>query len=314
MKIAVTGCAGFIGSAYSKYILDNYPEDRVIGIDCLTYAASHSALKILSERKNFTFYYNNICDADSIEKIFSKERPDVVVNFAAESHVDRSLECSRPFIETNVLGTQVLLDASRRHGVNRFHQVSTDEVYGDIPLSSDHRFTEGSPLNPSSPYSASKAAADLLALSYMKTHALPVSISRSTNNYGINQHSEKLIPMAIGKILEGISVPLYGDGRNMRDWLYVEDHCTAIDLIIRAGKCEIYNVGAGNHISNYDLVKKIMSILDNPDGDIIFVEDRKGHDRKYAVSCDKLHALGWKPQAEFDRELAKVVEWYMNAK
>ncbi len=310
MKILITGCAGFIGSNFALYTLDKYPEDSVVGVDCLTYAASTEALRELSEYKNFTFYKENICDAAAMERIFAAEKPDVVVNFAAESHVDNSICDARPFIETNVLGTQVLLDTSLRHSVSRFHQISTDEVYGDLPIDSIERFTEDSSLNPSSPYSASKAAADLLALSYAKTYGLKLSISRSTNNYGIYQHSEKLIPMTVGRIMSHTPIPVYGDGSNIRDWLYVVDHCRAVDLIIRKGKCEIYNVVADNQWSNVDLVNKIIELSGNPKAKIEFVTDRKGHDRKYALGCEKLRKLGWKVEAEFESALKDTVDWY----
>ena len=314
MKILVTGCAGFIGSAFCRHIFDKHPEDKVIGVDCMTYASSNEALSELMRYDNFRFFKDNICDKAAMDRIFFEARPDTVVNFAAESHVDRSIESAGVFVETNVLGTQVLLDCSLRYNVQRFHQVSTDEVYGDLPYDSESRFTEQSPLNPSSPYSASKAAADLLALSYMKTHGLSVSISRSSNNYGIYQHSEKLIPMAVERIMSGKSVEIYGDGRNMRDWLYTEDHCRAIDMIIREGQCDIYNVGAGNEWSNVDLVSKIMSLSGIPNGELAFVTDRKGHDRRYALDCSKIHNLGWRVTADFDRELKATIEWYKENK
>ena len=310
MKLLVTGFAGFIGANFTQYILEKYPCDSIVGVDCLTYAASDIALRQLIGRKNLTFYKYNICDREAMDRIFDAERPEVVVNFAAESHVDRSIENSAAFIETNVHGTGILLDMSKKYGVKRFHQVSTDEVYGDMALDSDGCFTEESPLNPSSPYSASKAAADLMALSYMKTHGLPVSISRSSNNYGKYQHKEKLIPMAIDRILSDNPVTLYGDGKNMRDWLYVIDNCRAIDLIIRAGECGVYNVSADNQLSNIELVKKIMLRLGKPDAEIAFVEDRKGHDRKYSVSSEKIKSLGWMPKAEFETELKNTARWY----
>ena len=310
MKLLVTGFAGFIGANFTQYILEKYPCDSIVGVDCLTYAASDIALRQLIGRKNLTFYKYNICDREAMDRIFDAERPEVVVNFAAESHVDRSIENSAAFIETNVHGTGILLDMSKKYGVKRFHQVSTDEVYGDMALDSDGCFTEESPLNPSSPYSASKAAADLMALSYMKTHGLPVSISRSSNNYGKYQHKEKLIPMAIDRILSDNPVTLYGDGKNMRDWLYVIDNCRAIDLIIRAGECGVYNVSADNQLSNIELVKKIMLRLGKPDAEIAFIEDRKGHDRKYSVSSEKIKSLGWMPKAEFETELKNTARWY----
>lgn len=310
MKILITGCAGFIGANFTEYILQNYPIDTVVGVDCLTYAANIDALEGLKKYSNFTFYKADICDSGSMDSIFSSELPEVVINFAAESHVDNSITDAKSFILTNVFGTQVLLDVSVRYGVKRFHQISTDEVYGDVPIDAVKSFSEDSPLNPSSPYSASKAAADLLALSYMRTHSLPVSISRSSNNYGKYQHREKLIPKTIERIVLDEPVPLYGDGRNIRDWLYVIDHCRAVDLIIRVGKCGIYNVGADNEWSNIDLVRKIAEILDKPDAKIKFIEDRKGHDRRYAVSSDKIKKLGWTVKTNFLDTLTKTVCWY----
>ena len=310
MKLLITGCAGFIGANFSEYILNTYKQEKLVGVDCLTYAANLFALEKLEKQDNFTFYKANICDEEAMEQIFASEQPDIVVNFAAESHVDRSIDNSFDFVKTNVFGTAVLLDMSKKYGVKRFHQVSTDEVYGEVGLASNFAFSEDSVLNPSSPYSASKAAADLLAMSYMKTHKLSVSISRSSNNYGKYQHSEKLIPMSIEKLLNNTPVALYGDGKNMRDWLFVVDNCKAIDLIIRAGECGIYNVSADNQIANIDLVKKIMTILGKPGGEIAFIEDRKGHDRKYSVNADKLKTLGWNPEAEFEIELKNTVDWY----
>ena len=310
MKILVTGCAGFIGSSFALYLLKNYPSDLIVGVDCLTYAANEEALDKLLSYDRFRFYKENICDRAIIDGIFAAEKPDIVVNFAAETHVDNSILDSYSFVETNVVGTQVLLDASVHYGVSRFHQISTDEVYGDLPVDSTDRFYEDSPLNPSSPYSASKAAADLLALSYARTHGLSVSISRSTNNYGIYQHSEKLIPTVIRSLVKHQPVPVYGSGENVRDWLYVADHCRAIDIILRKGTAEIYNVGADNYYSNVDLIKKIMTLSGYPDGEIKFVADRKGHDRRYAVNFDKLRALGWQPQADFAMELKNTIEWY----
>jgi len=314
MKVLVTGFVGFIGANFTEYLLAKYPNDRIIGVDCLTYASSSEALSLFEDHQNVTFYKNNICDKEAMEQIFATERPDVVVNFAAESHVDRSIEDSSAFLMTNVMGTGVLLDMSLKYGVKRFHQISTDEVYGGVDLNSDIRFDEGAPLNPSSAYSASKAAADLLAMSYMKTHGLSISISRSSNNYGKYQHEEKLIPMAINNILDNKPVALYGDGENMRDWLYVLDNCRAIDMIIRTGECGIYNVGTDNRIANIDLINKIMVYLGKPDGEIAFVEDRKGHDRMYSINSDKIKRLGWNVEAEFERELKFTVEWYKSNK
>lgn len=310
MKLLVTGCAGFIGANFTKFVLENYPGDFIVGVDCLTYAANPDVLDELKSQDRFLFYKADICDAASMERIFDVERPQVVVNFAAESHVDNSISTPEVFVRTNVLGTQILLEMSRRYGLNRFHQVSTDEVYGDIPLDLDFAFDEYAPLKPSSPYSASKAAADLLALSYMRTYGTPVSISRSTNNYGRYQHGEKFIPTVINSAIRGIPIPIFGDGSNMRDWLYVEDNCRAIDLIIRAGDCEIYNIGAENLISNSHLADKIIAHLDIPNVKKVFLEDRKGHDRKYAVGCDKIHALGWRPGTDFISALNNTIEWY----
>lgn len=314
MKILVTGCAGFIGINFTNYLLLTYPEDKVVGVDALTYAANTDALRQLCVKGKFTFYHANICDVGKIEEIFNKEKPDIVVNLAAESHVDRSIVNAAPFVETNIMGTQVLLDACVRHSVKRFHQASTDEVYGDLPLDSSESFTEESYLKPSSPYSASKASADLLALSYHKTHSLSVSISRSSNNYGKYQHSEKLIPKAIENAIQNKPISIYGSGENVRDWLYVEDNCRAIDLIMREGRAgEIYNVGGGNLYSNISLVKEILSLLHKPLALIDFVPDRKGHDRKYALSSIKLEReLSWKPCMPFSLGLSKTVEWYKN--
>jgi dTDP-glucose 4,6-dehydratase len=254
----------------------------------------------------------NICNQREMDGVFQREKPNVVINFAAESHVDRSIESSRIFIETNVLGTQTLLDLCLRHGVRRFHQISTDEVYGDLPLGSEEAFAENSPLKPSSPYSASKAAADLLVLSYHRTHGLSVSISRSANNYGKYQHTEKLIPKAISYALENKSFPIYGDGQNIRDWVHVSDHCRAIDMIVRgAPSGGVYNVGSGILLSNLALVKEILRQLGKGEELIEFVLDRKGHDRKYALNCDKIETeLGWKPQVDFADGLKETIAWY----
>ena len=310
MKLLVTGCAGFVGSNFCYFILEKYPDDTLIGVDCLTYAADLDALAGLQRNDRFIFYKEDICNSEGIDGIFQNERPDVVINFAAESHVDNSIIDATRFVKTNVVGTQALLDASLRYNVKRFHQVSTDEVYGDLPLDSEKKFSENSSLNPSSPYSASKASADLLALSYMRTHGMSVSISRCTNNYGIYQHSEKLIPMTINRLLAAEPVPVYGDGLNMRDWIWVGDHCSAVDLIIRAGESGIYNISADNEWSNIDLVSKIISILGAPNDKISFVDDRKGHDRRYPIDSTKIRSLGWKPEAGFEMALKDVIKWY----
>lgn len=312
MRILITGCAGFIGANFTEYWLENYPEDTVIGVDCLTYAANLTALEKLKIHSNFNFYQINICNRQKLEKIFQSETLDVVINFAAESHVDRSIADSRVFIETNVLGTQTLLDLCLQYGVKRFHQISTDEVYGDLPLDTDEVFAEDYPLKPSSPYSASKAAADMLVLSYCRTHGLSVSISRSANNYGKYQHTEKLIPKVIEYALSNKPFPIYGDGLNVRDWIYVDDHCRAIDMIVRnAPSGSTYNVGGGTLLSNITLVKEILRQLGKTEDLIMFVADRKGHDRKYALNCDKLISeLGWKPQVDFSDGLKDTIEWY----
>ena len=312
MKILVTGCAGFIGANFTEYILDNYPLDTVIGVDCLTYAANLPALEGLCARRGFTFYREDICNRDAIDKVFASERPDVVVNFAAESHVDRSIDDSAIFVRTNVLGTEVLLASSLKYGVSRFHQISTDEVYGDLPVDSKREFTEHSPLRPSSPYSASKAAADLLVLSYKRTHGLSVSISRSANNYGKYQHVEKLIPKAVSFALQGMPFTIYGKGDNVRDWIHVSDHCRAVDLIIRHGKSGgVYNVGGNCQLSNLAIVDKIYASLGITPAPVCHVADRKGHDRKYALSSAKLmRELGFACEVDFDRGLAGTVEWY----
>lgn len=312
MRILITGCAGFIGTNFTKYWLDNYTEDTVIGVDCLTYAANLPVLAELQLHDKFNFYKTNICDRQAVEKIFQNEAPDIVINFAAESHVDRSIADSRIFVETNVLGTQTLLDLCLQYDVRRFHQISTDEVYGDMPLDTDEVFTEDSLLKPSSPYSASKAAADMLVLSYFRTHGLSVSISRSANNYGKYQHTEKLIPKVIEYALRDKPFPIYGDGLNVRDWIYVDDHCRAIDMIVRnAPSGKIYNVGGGTLLSNITLVKEIMRQLGKTEDLITFVADRKGHDRKYALNCDKLISeIGWKPQVDFSDGLKETILWY----
>ena len=311
MKILITGCAGFIGVNFTKYWLKNHAEDIIVGVDCLTYASNIPAVQNLSKNPNFIFYKTNICDREEIYSIFQTEKPDIIVNFAAESHVDNSIETPDIFIKTNVLGTQVLLDACVKYGIKRFHQISTDEVYGDLPLDSKESFTETSSLKPSSPYSASKAAADLLTLSYYNTYGLPITISRSSNNYGKYQHEEKLIPKTIKMAVAGMQIPIYGDGKNVRDWLHVDDHCRAIDLILHTGKIgEIYNIGAGNEINNFNLVKQILSILQKDERLISFVKDRKGHDRRYSVNVSKIITLGWKPKMPFDKGLRETITWY----
>ena len=313
--IVVTGGAGFIGSNFVYHMLNKYPEYKIVCIDCLTYAGNLSTLKLAFENDKFVFYKVDICDRGEIERIFELERPNIVVNFAAESHVDRSIENPEIFLKTNILGTQVLLDASIKFSVERYHQVSTDEVYGDLPLDRpDLFFTEKNPIHTSSPYSASKASADLLVLAYQRTYNLPVTISRCSNNYGPYHFPEKLIPLMIANCLNDKPLPVYGEGINVRDWLYVEDHCKAIDLIIHKGKIgEVYNVGGHNEMRNIDIVKLICKHLNKPESLICYVTDRKGHDMRYAIDPTKIHnELGWLPETSFEQGIQKTIEWYLN--
>lgn len=312
MKILVTGGAGFIGGNFIYYELDHHPEDRLVCLDALTYAGNMETLAGAMGRPGFTFIKGDISDREAVYALFETERPDVVVNFAAESHVDRSIEDPAIFLQTNVMGTQVLLDACRRYGTARFHQVSTDEVYGDLPLDRpDLFFTEETPIHASSPYSASKAAADLLALAYHRTFGLPVTISRCSNNYGPYHFPEKLIPLMIANALNGKPLPVYGDGKNVRDWLYVEDHCAAIDLIIRGGRVgEVFNVGGHNEKTNLEVVELIIQALGK--GEIQFVRDRAGHDRRYAIDPAKIHSeLGWSPETSFEDGIQRTIQWYL---
>ncbi|MDD6994905.1 MAG: dTDP-glucose 4,6-dehydratase [Candidatus Borkfalkiaceae bacterium] len=312
--ILVTGGAGFIGSNFVYYLLKTHPEEKIVCVDCLTYAGNLSTLKEALQNKNFVFYKTNICNRKGIYEIFEAEKPDIVVNFAAESHVDRSIETPEIFLQTNVLGTQVMMDACRTYGVERFHQVSTDEVYGDLPLDRpDLFFTEETPIRASSPYSASKASADLLAQAYYRTYNLPVTVSRCSNNYGPYHFPEKLIPLTIANCLNDRPLPVYGEGKNVRDWLYVEDHCRAIDLIIRKGRVgEVYNVGGHNEMRNIDIVKLICDYLGKPYSLIRHVADRKGHDMRYAIDPAKIHnELGWLPETKFADGIRKTIEWYL---
>lgn len=314
MKYLITGGAGFIGGNFVHYMLQAHPEDEILCVDALTYAGDYESLQDLETEPHFTFYKQDIRDRAGIDALFTKEKPDVVVNFAAESHVDRSIENPGVFLETNILGTGVLMDAARKYGIRRFHQVSTDEVYGDLPLDRPNLFfTETTPLHASSPYSASKASADLLVLSYHRTFGLPVTISRCSNNYGPYHFPEKLIPLMIVKALADESLPVYGDGLNVRDWLYVEDHCRAIDMILQKGEVgEIYNVGGHNERSNLTVVKAILSALGKTEDLIEFVADRKGHDRRYAIDPTKIkNALGWQPQTRFEDGIGHTIDWYM---
>jgi len=313
VTILVTGGAGFIGSNFIFYLLDTYPGDRVVCLDLLTYAGNLATLSPVMGRPNFRFVQGDIRDREAVYRLFGEEAPDAVVNFAAESHVDRSIEDPEVFLRTNVLGTSVLMDACRAFGTARFHQVSTDEVYGDLPLDRpDLRFTEGSPLRPSSPYSSSKAAADLLVLSYCRTYGLPATISRCANNYGPYQFPEKLIPRMIVRALAGQPLPVYGDGLQVRDWIHTADHCRAVDLILRRGRPgEVYNVGSRCEQRNIDIVRCVCRELGKPESLIQHVADRKGGDRRYALDASKLRReLGWEPEVEFSRGLCQTVRWY----
>ncbi len=315
MKILVTGGAGFIGSNFIYYLLGKYFDDEIICLDKLTYAGNISTLQVALDNPRFKFIKGDIADKYIVEKVFEAERPDIIVNFAAESHVDRSIEDPSIFLKTNILGTQVLMDACRKYGIKRYHQVSTDEVYGDLPLDRpDLFFTEETPIHTSSPYSASKASADLLVMSYFRTYGLPVSITRCSNNYGPYHFPEKLIPLMISKALSNEKLPVYGKGENIRDWLYVEDHCCAIDLVIRNGKAgEIYNIGGHNEKTNIDVVKVILKTLNKPESLISFVKDRPGHDMRYAIDPAKIHReLGWLPKTTFEMGIKKTIKWYLD--
>ncbi len=315
MTILVTGGAGFIGSNFVYYQLEKHPGDRVVCLDKLTYAGNLENLEGALAHPDFRFERVDITDREAVDRVFSEEKPDIVVNFAAESHVDRSVEDPGIFIRTNVLGTQTMMDASRKYGVKRYHQVSTDEVYGDLPLDRpDLFFTEETHLHTSSPYSASKAGADLLVLAYARTYGLPVSITRCSNNYGPYHFPEKLIPLMITRALADESLPVYGNGLNVRDWLYVEDHCAAIDLVMRKGReGEVYNVGGHNERTNLDVVRTVLRELGKPESLITYVRDRPGHDRRYAIDPTKIHEeLGWLPETSFDEGIHRTVQWYLS--
>ncbi len=314
MKMMVTGGAGFIGSNFIFYEQEKHPEYQIICLDKLTYAGNLATLDPVMHEENFKFIKADIADREAVYEIFETEHPDIVVNFAAESHVDRSIEDPGIFLTTNVMGTQVLLDACRRYGVLRYHQVSTDEVYGDLPLDRpDLFFTEQTPLHTSSPYSASKASADLLCNAYHRTYGLPITISRCSNNYGPYQFPEKLIPLMIANALADKPLPVYGEGLNVRDWLYVEDHCAAIDLIIHNGQTgQVYNIGGHNEMRNIDIVKIILEQLGKPESLITHVKDRKGHDMRYAIDPSFIHEeLGWLPQTKFRDGIKKTIQWYL---
>lgn len=314
-KFLITGGAGFIGGNFCHYMVNQYPKDFFVCLDALTYAGNLETLQPIMNKPNFKFVKENICNREKIFELFEKEHFDYVINFAAESHVDRSIENPGVFIQTNVIGTQTLMDACRKYGIIRYHQVSTDEVYGDLPLDKPEEFfTETTPLHTSSPYSASKASADLLVLAYHRTFGLPITISRCSNNYGPYQFPEKLIPLIIKKALANETLPIYGTGANVRDWLHVFDHCTAIDLIVRKGKNgEIYNIGGHNERTNLQVVKTILNYLNKPETLISYVKDRAGHDLRYAIDPTKLASeLGWKPKYTFETGIGPTIQWNLD--
>lgn len=314
MKILITGGAGFIGTNFIYYMLKNHPDYEYVCIDSLTYAGNLKNLSGALKNKNFKFVKASISDRKAVFDLFEKENFDIVVNFAAESHVDRSIENPGIFLETNIMGTAALLDACRKYGIKRYHQVSTDEVYGDLPIDRpDLFFTEETPIHTSSPYSTSKASADLLTLAYSRTYGLPVTVSRCSNNYGPYQFPEKLIPLMIQKALNDESLPVYGNGLNVRDWLYVDDHCSAIDLIIHKGReGEVYNIGGHNEKQNIEVVKTILERVGKPESLITYVKDRAGHDLRYAIDPKKIHEeLGWLPETKFADGIKSTVDWYL---
>lgn len=311
MRLLVTGGAGFIGSNFILYMLRQHPDYHIVNVDSLTYAGNLENLEAVEKHPNYSFSKTDITDAKGVDQLF-RQGIDVVVNFAAESHVDRSILEPDIFVRTNVLGTQLLLDAAKKYGVSKFVQVSTDEVYGS--LGKTGLFTEETPLSPNSPYSASKAGGDLLVRAYHETYGLPVNITRCSNNYGPYQFPEKLIPLMISRALQDQPLPVYGDGMNIRDWLYVEDHCSAIDLVIHSGRAgEVYNIGGNNERANIHIVKEILKELGKPESLITYVEDRPGHDRRYGIDASKItRELGWKPQYDFETGIKETIRWYLN--
>ncbi len=315
MKLLITGAAGFIGANFASYIAQEHPEDEIVCLDLLTYAGNLLNLKALETHKRYRFVKGDIADRTFIMELFAKETFDAVINFAAETHVDRSVTDPEIFLRSNVFGTQVLLDACRTYGIKRYHQVSTDEVYGDLPLDRpDLLFTEETPLHTSSPYSASKASADMYVLAYFRTYQVPATISRCSNNYGPYQFPEKMIPLMISRALADEQLPLYGDGLNVRDWLHVYDHCSAIDLILRNGKAgEVYNIGGHNEKTNLEVIKMILKTLQKPESLISYVTDRPGHDLRYAINPDKIEReLGWKPVYHFETGILQTIQWYVD--
>lgn len=314
-KVLVTGGAGFIGGNFVQYMVNKYPQYDIYNLDLLTYAGDLTKHREIDEYKNYHFVKADIAVRESIFPLFEKERFDYVVHFAAESHVDRSISEPEIFVQTNVLGTQVLLDASKKVNITKFVHVSTDEVYGDLDFDPSTFFTEETPLQPNSPYSASKASSDLLVRAYHETYGLPINITRCSNNYGPYHFPEKLIPLTISRVLNDQKVPIYGDGKNIRDWLHVLDHCAAIDLVLHEGvKGEVYNVGGHNERTNLEVVKTIIKTLGKPEELIEFVTDRLGHDRRYAIDPSKLEKLGWQPTYNFETGIAQTIQWYIDNK
>ena len=315
MKVLVTGGAGFIATNFTYYMVNKYPEYNFVNLDALTYAGNYNNIKDLEGKPNYKFVKGDITDREFIDKLFEEEKFDWVVNFAAESHVDNSIKNPGIFLTTNILGTQVLMDASRKYGVKRYHQVSTDEVYGDLPLDRpDLLFTEETPIHTSSPYSSSKAGADLLVGAYYRTYGLPITISRCSNNYGPYQFPEKLIPVVISKALNDEPIPVYGKGENVRDWIHVIDHNIGVDLILHKGKVgEVYNLGGHSERTNLDVVKTILKQLGKPESLITYVTDRPGHDLRYAIDSTKAEKeLGWDRTYTFEKGIEETVNWYIN--
>lgn len=308
MKMLVTGGLGFIGSNFIRYILSRYPECALVNLDLMTYAGNPANLKDIEDDPRYSFVRGDICDRECVTDVLERHQVDTIIHFAAESHVDRSISDAPVFVRTNVLGTHVLLEAARIQGIRRFIHVSTDEVYGSIPVGS---FTETDGLNPSSPYSASKAGSDLLARSYYLTYGLPVIVTRCTNNFGPYQYPEKLIPLFVTNLFEGRTVPVYGTGRNVRDWIYVIDHCRAIDCILIRGKPgEIYNIGSGNELTNLEITRRLLELTGRDTSQITFVQDRPGHDWRYSLDASKLRSMGWTPAYDFEAGLRETVAWY----
>lgn len=315
MKYLVTGGSGFVGSNYLHYVVNKYPEDQFVCVDMLTYAGNFNNIVSLLDKPNFKFYKIDIRNAEAIDTLFAKERPDCVINFAAESHVDNSIKNPNLFSETNILGTMTVMNACRKHGNVRFHQISTDEVYGDLPLDRpDLKFKEDTPIRPSNPYSAAKAGADMQLMAYQRTYGLPITISRCSNNYGAYQFPEKLIPVVVSKALKNEPIPIYGKGENIRDWVHVDDHNNAIDLILHKGKIgEIYNIGGHSEKKNLEVVKTILNILKKDESLISFVDDRPGHDLRYAIDSSKIeNELGWSLSHTFEDGIEETVDWYVN--